>query len=59
LIVPADTGARSIERLRNLGRDARDAGLDAFVLGLPSTSLTINAMGAGIRYSKGPLFGLP
>jgi hypothetical protein len=53
-IDPADTEIRSIERLKKLGRDANDAGLDAFALGLPSTSLTINAMGLGIRYLEGP-----
>lgn len=52
-IDPADTEIRSIERLKKLGRDASDAGVDAFALGLPSTSLTINAMGAGIRYLEG------
>ncbi len=53
-IDPADAEIRSIERLKKLGRETRDAGLDAFVLGLSSTSLAINAMGAGIRYLEGP-----
>jgi hypothetical protein len=45
---------QSIERLKRLGQSARDVGLEAVALGLLSTSLTLNAMGAGVRYLEGP-----
>ncbi len=54
-IAPADPEVRSIERIKKLGQEAQDAGLDAFVLGLRSTSVAINAIGAGIRYLEGPI----
>jgi hypothetical protein len=43
------------ERLGKLGDEARTAGLDAFTLGIASTSLVLMSAHAGIRYLEGPV----
>jgi hypothetical protein len=43
------------DRLRKLGDEARTARLDAFTLGIASTSLVLMSAHAGIRYLEGPV----
>ncbi len=50
---PSEAETQIIERLQRLGKHARDAGLDAFALGVHSTSLALNAIAAGVRYLEG------
>jgi hypothetical protein len=52
---PADAEAVSAGRISELAQQAGGAGIAAFVLGLPSTSLMLHALAAGIRYLEGPV----
>lgn len=45
----------SANRITELSQQAASAGLAAFVLGIPSTSILLHAMSHGIRYLEGPV----
>ncbi len=47
--------AQTAIRLRDLAREAQAATIEAFALGLRSTSLALGAIHAGMRYLEGPV----
>jgi GGDEF domain-containing protein len=53
----AETSAMG--RIFELGHQAAEAGLAAFVLGIPSTSIMLYALGQGIRYLEGAVIRPP
>jgi hypothetical protein len=50
---PGDSEAAAMGRIVELARQASEAGLAAFVLGVPSTCIMLHALGQGIRYLEG------
>jgi hypothetical protein len=54
VISPEDHEIQSIERIKKLGQETQGDGLDAFALGIQSTSLALAAVNAGVRYLEGP-----
>lgn len=52
---PGDAEAVSAARISELSQQACGAGIAAFVLGLPATSLMLHALACGIRYLEGPV----
>jgi hypothetical protein len=50
---PGDSEAAAMGRIVELARQASEAGLAAFVLGIPSTCIMLHALGQGIRYLEG------
>ena len=50
-----ESRSAAMGRIVELARQASEAGLAAFVLGVPSTSIMLHALGQGIRYLEGPV----
>lgn len=53
-LAPSDPHPVSLERIRKLASQTMEAGLEAFVLGIETTSLLLSALDSGIRYVEGP-----
>lgn len=47
--------ARALKLVADIAREARGSGTEAFVLGLPSRSVVLAAVDAGVRYLEGPI----
>lgn len=54
IISPLEAEPNTIEYVRRFAQHSRDAGLEAFVLGVRSTSVALNALNTGVRYLEGP-----
>jgi hypothetical protein len=47
--------AKALKLVADIAREARGSGTEAFVLGLPSRSVVLAAVDAGVRYLEGPI----
>jgi hypothetical protein len=52
---PGEAESAAMGRIVELARQASEAGLAAFVLGVPSTCIMLHALGQGIRYLEGSI----
>jgi GGDEF domain-containing protein len=58
-LMPDEAETSAMGRIFELGHQAAEAGLAAFVLGIPSTSIMLYALGQGIRYLEGAVIRPP
>ena len=54
VLTPTEAEPNTIEYLKRFAQHSRDAGIEAFVLGVRSTSIALNALNTGVRYLEGP-----
>lgn len=54
-LAAGEAEAAAMGRIVELSRQSSEAGLAAFVLGVPTTSIMLHALGQGIRYLEGPV----
>jgi hypothetical protein len=59
VLSPKNTEAQMSKLIGNVAREAQAATIDAFVLDVPSTSLVLGAVNAGVRYVEGPVVKAP